>query len=497
MRKQLIIALLLSLIVFGGCEKQLNIKSTFFSDESHALNSVDGMDAGLSTAYSYVYGLEGLTLTLWSELMADHLHYVIGASSTKTNYANYYNRDLNAVIGEQVSATDTRSVNDIILRQLYDGTNTASLIIRGVNTGLANKDLAFATNKNRLLGEAYFIRAVGYFEMVKLWAKAWNATPDNSHLGLVVDSIPVDDRVSQLKARAPVSVVYAFIISDLNRAISLLPTGYDASIYPAPYNGRTYKDGAIAFLARVYFQQQNYVKAKQMIDLVIGSTAGSPSKHPLNSDVNAPFATRGATNQDPENILQNTASLNVNSLSTFWYSANTSVFKVGTTVVSLVSYASDAFTHDANYLSTDLRLTNWFNLVGGVGGKYIPTKYTKVAQINIPLIRSAEMILDRAEINAMANNLQDAINDCNAIRTRAQIPLVVAPISQNDLLAAIRTERIRELCFEGDRLWNLKRMEVPIPPGDRGTANLPWDGVELVEKYLPAELSINPLLVNN
>jgi hypothetical protein len=492
MKIKIIIALIFSMILFGGCEKKLDIVPTFASPEELALSSTDGMDAGLSYAYSCIHAYIGLTFSLWSELMADHLYY----QGTLTNYSNYYKRDLNAVIQETVSSTDTRVVNSVILRQVYDGMNTASLILRAVDNGYANSDVTFAPNKNRIQGECHFIRAICYFEAVRFWAKAWGATADNSQPGLVMNTEPVDDRVSQLKPRSTVAEVYAFIIDDLTQAIALLPDAYDGNINPVSYNGRANKDAAIAYLAKVYFQQQDYVKAKAMIDLVMGSTAGSPSKHPLDGNVITPFNTRGANNTDPENIYQTTSSLDVNSLVPFWYSGNTAIFMVANTSVALQGFASNAFIADAKFGPGDLRRSSFFRIYPN--GNMLPIKYSIGMQINIPIIRSAEMILDRAEINALAGNINDAVNDVNLTRIRAQIPILAGNISQGPLVDSIRTERIRELCFEGDRLWDLKRQRVTIPPGDRaGVAPLPWDGVDLVLKYAAEEVSKNPYLVNN
>jgi hypothetical protein len=108
------------------------------------------------------------------------------------------------------------------------------------------------------------------------------------------------------------------------------------------------------------------------------------------------------------------------------------------------------------------------------------------------------MVLNRAEINAMDNHLEDAMADCNAIRSRAQITLLSMPMTQEQLLDSIRTERIRELCFEGDRLNNLRRLQLPVGPGERaGVQPIPWNSKDLVLKYTEEDMARNPLLVNN
>jgi hypothetical protein len=490
MKKIIYSALVFSMIICGGCEKELNIVPKFTSSEEQALGSTDGMDAALSYAYNSLHSNIGLGFTVWSELMADHMGY----QGTLANYANYYKRDLTAVVQETVSSSSTQLVNQTTLKQMYNAMNAASLVIRGVDKGLADQDATFAANKNRIQGEAYFIRAVSYFETVRFWAKAWGASPDNSHPGILINTAPVDDRVSQIKPRATLAETYAFIIGDLTKAVALLPDGYNPAINSASYNGRAYKDAAIAYLARVYFQQQDYVNAKRMIDLVIGSTAGTLTKHPLNGSVVTPFTTRGGTNTDPENIYQTTSSIDVNSVSNYWYSATTSPFNTSAALPNCPATA--AFVADAKFRSTDQRRISWFKVYST--GQLMPIKYVLNPQINIPIIRSAEMVLDRAEIYALAGNIDDAVADCNVTRARAQIALLPTTISQSSLVDSIKTERIRELCFEGDRLWNLKRQRLPIPAGDRAaTPALPWDGLELVLKFSTDDMAKNPALVNN
>ncbi len=87
--------------------------------------------------------------------------------------------------------------------------------------------------------------------------------------------------------------------------------------------------------------------------------------------------------------------------------------------------------------------------------------------MNIPVIRTSELLLDRAEINALQGNTTEATKDINLIRDRSipgyNINTVIAPAV---ILDEVRRERIKELAFEGDRLHNLRRMNVNIPPGD-------------------------------
>lgn len=494
MKQIKIIILVFALFTLSSCEKQLDIVPNFIAVESQALGSVDAIDAALSYAYGLEHNNLGTYHIMWAEMMADQLFYKATTYNLAT-YSNYYNRNLAAAAEELANPTSTVGVNNVKMKEMYNAINCASLVLRATTNGVAQSDITFAANKDRILGECYFLRGVANFQLLRFFSKAWGATADNSQPGIIINKEPVDDLTSQVKARSSVADVYAFIISDLNMAETLLPVAYIPGVHPVGYNGRAYKDAARGYLARVYFQQQDYVNAKTVINRLMGATAGAPSSHPLNIDVTQPFVTRGPDNTDPENIFQTTSSIIVNGPSTFWYSANESIFNIG----GANGVASNSFLTDANFYAPDQRWAKLFSTIGGT--QKLPLKYimtTVQTSINIPLIRSAEMILDRAEINAMASNVSDAILDCNLIRTRASIAALPTTILQGPLLDSIRQERNRELCFEGDRLWNLKRLKLPIPAGNRAaTATLPWDGLDLVFKYFNAELSRNSLLVNN
>lgn len=494
MKRTIAIWLVAVAAVMTGCEKKLEITPATVSPEELILSTVDGLNGGLSFAYQTYHNNAGRTYTLWSELLSDHL--LIRGTNTLPNQVFFYNRDLDAIVSETVNSTDMRKTSDIKLRELYVPANTAALILRACRNDLAAGDISYAANKDRIMGECHFLRAACYLEMVRFWAMPWGATADNSHPGVVMNTEPVPDRESQVKPRSSVAEVYDFIIKDLLEAERLLPDTYIPGVHSALYEGRAYKDAARGYLARIYFQQRNYVKAKEMIDVLIGAAPGLLSNHPLQASLTQLYSARGATNTDPECIYQTTSSTAItSSLATWWNSTNVESVFTRSTSTEPKGIATVQFFADAKFSDQDQRYA-LFRTLGD--GRKSPTKYSLVDHFNIPLVRSAEMVLNRAEINAMNNNLDDAIADCNAIRSRAQIPVLSMPMTQEQLLDSIRTERIRELCFEGDRLNNLRRLQLPVGPGERtGVQPIPWNSKNLVLKYTEEDMARNPLLVNN
>jgi hypothetical protein len=111
----------------------------------------------------------------------------------------------------------------------------------------------FPAKVNRYIGEAKFLRAVAYFDLVSMWGK------------VPLYDAPVTS-IDGSKPRAEVADVYASIISNLTDAIAVLPAAYTGSDI-----GRATSGAARAVLARVYLQRGDYPDAKIQLDAIVSS----------------------------------------------------------------------------------------------------------------------------------------------------------------------------------------------------------------------------------
>jgi starch-binding outer membrane protein, SusD/RagB family len=117
--------------------------------------------------------------------------------------------------------------------------------------------------KKRVDGEAKFLRAFAYFDLVTAWG-----------------GVPLMDTYAKAtgedKPRATVDELYTLIISDLETAIANLPlkAAYDASNV-----GRANKESAQNLLARVYMQRGEYDKAEPLLASIIDGGAFSGWKN--------------------------------------------------------------------------------------------------------------------------------------------------------------------------------------------------------------------------
>lgn len=109
------------------------------------------------------------------------------------------------------------------------------------------------TIKNRVAGEAKFLRALAYYELGTLWG----GVPLYTEYVKSVDGA---------KPRATQQEIYKQVIDDLKAAESALP-----DTYPASDAGRATKAAAQVLMARTYLQQGDYASAKTELEKVVNS----------------------------------------------------------------------------------------------------------------------------------------------------------------------------------------------------------------------------------
>lgn len=100
------------------------------------------------------------------------------------------------------------------------------------------------------------------------------------------------------------------------------------------------------------------------------------------------------------------------------------------------------------------------SLIGGsygVWGGYVPNSLT-----NPKVFRIAEQYLIAAEAASMLGKKSDALRYLNTLRSSRNLGKLSSDITDSKLTAEIRDERTRELAFEGFRLWDIRRWNLPM-----------------------------------
>ncbi len=445
----------LLLLSASSCEKFLEIPPEGEIPADEALQTAGDVQLLLNSCYDVLRSgkfLGGKIRNL-SDLMGDDRN----GANLSGNWLSYY-------------AHNTGIFN----QETRDLWSEPYIMIYRCNVLLENMDLVAdlsADQKARTVAEAKFLRAIGHFELVRMFGQPYGFTPDNSHLG-----IPLRIEASQVPLpRATVGEVYAQVLADLNDA---------APVLPASNNGYATSWAVKAYLARVHFQMNDFQTAYDFADEVI--TMGGFS---LESDVMARFAPTA----NSENIfdLVSTGTLNNSGgeLANIYRSTNLTNPPSGRINSALYALA----TADTN----DLRGQNYYVLAnaGQANELVLLTRFNE-SYFSVPVLHLAEMLLIRGEAAAEIGNLGQAEADVNAIRNRAGLADVTPGLDAASLKLLIRLERRLEMVGEGYRFHDLRRQGVHDSPSLLINGS-PWDCNGMTVQLPDEERSGNPTITLN
>ena len=119
-------------------------------------------------------------------------------------------------------------------------------------------------DRDRVEGEALFLRGLMYFDLVRFFADQYKFGVANTQFGVPSGSYTYQGYLSDSNfvTRNTVDEVYNQVIADLTAAASKLPE--DNDVYAS-------SGAANALLARVYLQKGDYAKARDAANTVIAS----------------------------------------------------------------------------------------------------------------------------------------------------------------------------------------------------------------------------------
>ncbi|WP_333693979.1 RagB/SusD family nutrient uptake outer membrane protein [Flavobacterium sp.] len=337
------------------------------------------------------------------------------------------------------------SVEEVFKAQ-YEGINRCNQALFYIpQLNQANEGL-----RNRLIGEAKFLRAVMYFNLVRIYG----GVP-------LVNKIPSpsseEDRIMQLTRKSK-EEIYAFIEQDLTDAIAVLP---EKSAYPANEIARASRGAALTLLAKVSLYQRKWDKVIEYTNLVSGY-ALTPSYAEI-------FKTSGENNQESIFEIQGFGGNPAKGIQ--GYSATQGARGAGgwgwgfnTPSESLVNaYEPGDTRRDATIIFAGTTLYDGRVVPLTVENpRYNFKAYSSVnsgdweTNVNIRYLRYAEVLLMRAEAFNELGNTTSAKSELDLVRNRANLPNSTA-VSQVDLRTAIWRERRVELAFEHDRYFDLVR----------------------------------------
>jgi hypothetical protein len=318
---------------------------------------------------------------------------------------------------------------------------------RAINAtnNIINSDVAVAAtavaDKDHIIGEAYALRAQIYFDMVRMFAQHYTYTSDASHLGvpLILNFDPINK-----PERNTVKAVYDQIILDMTMAISLMKSNSRSG------NSNTLSSASTkALLSRVYLYKEDWPNAETMATEVLSSG--------FSLVPNDNYFSLWTTDNSSESIFEisMTEADNVggNGIAGLYSRNGYGDYLPSNDVVSL-------------YDPADTRLST-FNEDSSLAGEFAPFRVDKYPDFNgfdnVKVIRLAEIYLIRAEARAeIGTNIQGAQQDLDMVHQRALPSAPNTSVTGEALKEAIFLERRLELCFEGQRLWDLMRNKMDV-----------------------------------
>ena len=447
--------LLISLlfITLGSCKKALEIDPVDTIGQDEALQTSKDVEGALVGAYAdlgatNLYGGRAF-------LVPDFL-----ANTNAIEWTGTY-EELTQTINKSLLKTNAFVSN--IWRDGYSAIND-------VNNVLGAIDKVDEAKRNRVQGEAKFIRGSVLFDLVRLFGKAYNDGSPASNPGVPIVLTPTTAiGEGNYVSRATVEQVYQQVIKDLTEAEAELPrtNGFFAT-----------KFSAAGMLARVYLQMGRYAEAGNAANRVIASGEYSLRPNYLQAFPTVPAP--GSPAQPGSNTTEDVFAIQVTNLTGF---NAFNEFYGSSTYGGRGDAAISQSWIDANYEEDDARRNSFYE-----DGDLYTAKFANQYG-NVPVIRLAEMYLIRAECNvrlapAAPIGGVTPLADLRTIRNRAGLATTTAT------LANILQERRRELAFEGFALHDAKRTQTNI-------GNIAWNSPRLVLPVPQRETDANKNLTQN
>lgn len=414
MKNKLFIILAVVGVSFSSCKKFLEVDPKQYTsdavtiiDENSAKTAVRGIYNQLASNGYYGYTFQ--TLGFFS---GDNIEYT--GSQTVNNQLT--NHDVKADLA--ALATSWAAI--------YNTINRANNVLEKV-PGLAVTATFTETVKNQLLGEAYFLRALSYFDLARTWGgvqiitKATSSSSDKP-------AVP----------RSTLDATYAQVLNDLNSAESLLPNTVNRI--------RATKKTVWALKARLYLYRQQWSLAEEYATKLIQETGNYELLSPYNSF----FTNNASATKESVFELYYTTTQNNNQASQWLPTTKGGVgwIKPSSQVVALLNNPLIGGNR-----STLLQQVVTNNTVNWFGNLYYRSAGTDPAY----LIRTAELYLIRAEAAAQQDRLDDALEDLNEVRKRAGLLTPYTSAVKTDVLLAIENENRVEFALENHRWYDLVR----------------------------------------
>lgn len=395
-------------ITLGGfsCKKYLDLTPNNAISSERAIVDAGTAQAAIVGVYDRVQEYYEQNYPTLGSVPADNVIF-------NGTLSQYLQLDQNAISPDNATTVAT-------YQAIYEAINSANSVIAEVP---AVKDPALSgSEKDKIVGEAYFIRALAYFDLARGWG------------GVQLQLSPIKD-LSTLAGikRNSLDGTYDQVLEDLKKAETLLSDD-------ATTRNRVQKSAVWALMARLHLYRKQWSDAITYATMVIDNPKYVLVK-PYSTFFTPPFLSN-------ESVLELTFSTNDrNNFWNLWYPSSFGgkyTLKPSATITKKLNDPEIGGSRKA--------------LIAGSGSLTYGVLYNSTSTGADPsyVIRIAELYLIRAEARAQTGDLEGALVDLNKIRERSEVPPSTA-VTKEEIIQAIEDENSVEFAFEAHRWFDLTR----------------------------------------
>ncbi len=404
-----VLILLFILIIFSSCTK--NVFDSDWLDAKRDKNllvptTLKDMRDLLNNTLSLGYDYKGKAALLMDDYYLSYSSWVSSYEVVKNSYIWEYD------------GTEGGTQGDTEWNGSYEQVFYSNVILEGLEK--ITPDNTTREEWKDVKGGALYFRAKAFYNLVQLYAPAYDESTADTDLGIHV-RLTAD--VNASITRQSVAETYERIIADMKEAIPLLRESPSHKVEAS-------KAAAYGMLARIYLSMRKYDLALEYANLCLGFSDVILDFNTLNSNASYPLPA-----YNDEVIIQH---------------VNKEIY--------LAFINIDNTLYDS-YSDSDLRLSIFFRNYGSLGilfrGNHTGSFY------HFAGITTGEMYLIKAECLARNGNTSEAMSTLNALlvkRYEEKSFISLTASDANEALTTILWERRKELLFRGLRWSDLKRL---------------------------------------
>ena len=443
MKIKILIIILLGAFMFMSCHEDLNVAQVSQFTSLSMWTSENDAESAVNGIYSQLRSTLSVSLPEYGDYRASLYG---GGMMSITDYDK---------MSQNIITRDMAGTN---WSAFYTTINECNLIIKHV----PDIDFNSEDDKNEVLANAYFVRALCYFYIARIWGDA----------PILISGFESDDQDDLFPTRQPASKVYELVESDLKLAGNLIPASITELHKASPAAINMLKADYFLWKAKHLNNKTNTLNAaKTAIDDVLSSS------HILASDFSDIFGIANENNSElifsfyyerteytggypsyylaPEQYLEdkNIANNPVPIGSHQQYVSITNDYEAFITSEPLDTRTNTSF---MTYQDGSTRW-RWINKY--VGEWISETRYFSS---DIIIYRLAEAILFKAEVENALNNTPAAITYLNMIAKRAYgvDNYYLTTLSKSEVDNKIIDETLKEFVGEGKSWWTMVRFGV-------------------------------------